>query len=87
MAALFGNRWYLDHLYRYLLDKVVYQGISRLFAWNDRRVIDGAVDGLGGSAIGLGALIARLHTGMIQYRLLIMFAAVALLICYFGLGG
>ena len=87
MAALFGNRWYLDHLYRYLLDKVVYQGISRLFAWNDRRVIDGAVDGLGGSAIGLGALIARLHTGMIQYRLLIMFAAVALLICYFGFGG
>jgi NADH-quinone oxidoreductase subunit L len=87
VAALFGNRWYLDHLYRYLLDKWVYQGVSRLFAWNDKQVIDGAVDGLGWSAIGLGALIARLHTGMIQYRLMIMFGVMALLLLYFGFGG
>lgn len=87
IAALFGNRWYLDNLYRYLLDKWIYQGISRLFTWNDKRVIDGAVDGLGLSAIGLGAMIARLHTGMIQYRLLIIFAVMALLLLYFGFGG
>lgn len=84
---LFSNRWYLDHLYRYLLDKLVYQGISRLFTWNDKKVIDGAVDGLGLSAIGLGGLVARLHTGMIQYRLMIMFVVVALLALYFGFGG
>ncbi|MEJ2155129.1 MAG: NADH-quinone oxidoreductase subunit L [Desulfobacteraceae bacterium] len=87
VAALFGNRWYLDHLYRYLLDKWVYGGVSRLFAWNDRRVIDGAVDGTGQSVIGLGTLLARLHTGLIQYRLMVLFAVMALLILYFGLGG
>jgi NADH-quinone oxidoreductase subunit L len=87
LAALFGNRWYLDHLYRYLLDKWVYGGICRLFAWNDRRVIDGAVDGMGLSTIGLGSLLARLHTGLIQYRLMVLFAVMALFILYFGLGG
>ena len=87
VAALFANRWYLDHLYRYLLDKLIYQGLSRLFAWNDKRIIDGVVDGLGTLAVGLGAMIARLHTGMIQYRLTIMFGVIALLICYLGFGG
>jgi NADH-quinone oxidoreductase subunit L len=87
VASLFRNRWYLDHLYRYLLDRWVYRGISRLFTANDQRVIDGAVDGLGVSVVGLGALVARLHTGMIQYKLMVMFVVMALLILIFGWGG
>ena len=77
----------MDHIYRWLLDNLVYRGISRLFTWNDRRVIDGAVDGLGLSTVGFGGLIARLHAGMIQSRLMVMFAVVALLLLYFGLSG
>ena len=84
VARLFSNRWYLDHFYQYLLDRLVDRGISRLFAWNDKRVIDGAIDGLGLSTINLGALIARLHTGMIQHRLMVLFAVMAALILYFG---
>jgi NADH-quinone oxidoreductase subunit L len=87
LADFFGQRWYLDRLYRFLLDTVVYQGIARLFTWNDRRVIDGALDGLGGATIGFGGLIARLHAGLIQYRLMVMFAVVAALLLYFGLSG
>jgi NADH-quinone oxidoreductase subunit L len=87
LADFFGQRWYLDRLYRFLLDTVVYRGISRLFTWNDRRVIDGALDGLGGITIGFGGFIARLHAGLIQYRLTAMFAVVVALILYFGLSG
>ena len=87
LADLFGQRWYIDHLYRYLLDKLVYRGVSRLFTANDRRVIDGALDGLGRSTVGLGRVVARVHSGMIQYRLMIMFAAVVLLILFIGWGG
>jgi NADH-quinone oxidoreductase subunit L len=87
LADFFGQRWYLDRLYRFLLDTVVYRGIARLFTWNDRRVIDGALDRLAGSTIGFGGLIARLHAGLIQYRLTAMFAVVAALILYFGLSG
>ncbi|MGD9309310.1 MAG: NADH-quinone oxidoreductase subunit L [Desulfosarcina sp.] len=87
LADLFGSRWYLDRLYRYLLDIVVYRGVSRLFTANDQRVIDGAVDGLGRSTVGLGKVVAWLHNGMIQYRLMVMFAAVVGLILFLGWGG
>ena len=87
LADLFGQRWYLDRLYRYLLDTLVYRGVSRLFTANDRRVIDGALDGLGRSTIGLGRVIDWVHSGMIQYRLMIMVAAVISLILFIGWGG
>ena len=87
LADLFGQRWYLDRLYRYLLDTLVYRGVSRLFTANDRRVIDGALDGLGRSTIGLGRVIDWVHGGMIQYRLMIMVAAVIGLILFIGWGG
>ena len=87
VADLFAHRWYLDRLYRMLLDRVIYGGLSRLFTANDRRVIDGAVDGLGRSTAGLGRLVAWLHTGMIQYRLMVMFAVVIGLILFLGWGG
>ncbi len=87
LADLFGQRWYLDRLYRYLLDTLVYRGVSRLFTANDRRVIDGALDGLGRTTIGLGRVVDWVHSGMIQYRLMIMVAAVILLILFIGWGG
>ena len=87
VARLFSQRWYLDHLYRWLLDKIVYQGIARLCTWNDRKVIDGALDGLGWTTIEFGQFLARLHTGLIQYRLMVMFAMVVLVLLYLGLNG
>jgi NADH-quinone oxidoreductase subunit L len=87
LADLFGQRWYLDRFYRMVLDTLIYRGVSRLFTANDRRVIDGAVDGLGRSTAGLGRVVAWLHSGMIQYRLMIMFAAVIGLLLFIGWGG
>jgi NADH-quinone oxidoreductase subunit L len=82
MARLFARRWYLDHIYRWLLNRVVYGGFSRAFTWNDRKVIDGGLDGLGQTVIDWGAISARLHRGQIQYRLMVLFAVVALLVLY-----
>jgi NADH-quinone oxidoreductase subunit L len=75
--ALFANRWYIDRAYRKLLDAVVYGVFSKLCSQNDRKVIDAAVDGLGGAAAAAGRLLSALHAGMVQYRLLAVFAAVA----------
>ena len=46
------------------------------------KVIDGSIDGFGRGTIETGRLIAWLHTGMIQYRLLIIFAVIVLLGAY-----
>jgi NADH-quinone oxidoreductase subunit L len=87
LARLFRERWYLDRFYRQFLDRFIYGIVSRLFTANDRRVIDGALDGLGGSTIGLGRIMERLHQAMIQYRLMVMVATVVGLVLFIGWGG
>lgn len=86
LAHLFARRWYIDHGYRWMLDAWVDRGVSRWFAWNDRHVIDGAVDGLGKSTINLSKVSAKWHTGPIQRRLMVMFAVIIILLLYFGFG-
>jgi len=83
LNALFGNRWYLDHFYRWVLDTVVYGGISNLCARNDNQVIDGGIDGLGRATVAGGRVLSRVHLSMIQYRLMIMLVVLALLAVYF----
>ena len=81
--ALFSNRWYIDHAYRWLLDHIVYRVFSRLCTRNDQKIIDGAVDGLGDATAAAGGLMSTLHTGMLQYRLLVVFVSIVSLAIYF----
>ncbi len=83
VQALFSNRWYIDLAYRWLLDNIVYRVFSRLCTRNDQKVIDGAVDGLGGATAAAGGLMSNLHTGMLQYRLLVVFVSIISLAIYF----
>lgn len=84
-ANLFAERWYLDRFYRYIADQIIDRGISRLCARNDQRVIDGGIDGMGRGIEAVGRFFSRVHTGMIQYRLLVMFAVIILLALYLAL--
>jgi len=83
LHALFSNRWYIDRAYRWLLDQVVYRLFSRLCARNDQKVIDRAVDGLGRVVAAGGSRMSILHTGMVQYRLIVVFVSIALMAVYF----
>ncbi len=83
LHALFDNRWYIDRAYRWLLDQVVYRLFSRLCARNDQKVINGAVDGLGRIIAAAGGRMSILHTGMVQYRLIVVFVSIALMAVYF----
>jgi NADH-quinone oxidoreductase subunit L len=78
LRALFANRWYLDHVYRRFLDYVIYGTFSNLFTRNDRRVIDGGIDGMCRAAIGSSRLLSFAQSGMLQYNLMVMFVALAL---------
>jgi NADH-quinone oxidoreductase subunit L len=80
---LFAERWYIDRFYRRFLDIVIYNVFSRLFTLNDNRVIDGSIDGLGKGTIEIGRFVSYLHTGMVQYRLLVIFIVLVLLMVYF----
>ena len=82
LARFFGERWYLDRLYRMLLDSLVYRGASRWCTRGDQIVIDGSLDGLAGGTIGSGRGLGWLHVISIQSRLSIFFAVVLLLAIY-----
>ena len=83
LRDLFAARWYIDHCYRWFLDRVIYRIIAEGCAANDRRVIDGGIDGLAGGVRASGRIVNGLHLVMIQYRLGVMFAVVFFLALYF----
>jgi NADH-quinone oxidoreductase subunit L len=75
--------WYIDHFYRRFLDYFIYGIISNLFTRNDRRVIDGGIDGICRATVGSGWALSFLQSGMLQYNLMVMFAVLALVALYF----
>jgi len=83
IEALFANRWYIDHFLRRFLDRAIYGGLTSVFTRNDRRVIDGGIDGFCLFTIGSGRLFSFLQSGMLQYNLLVMIATVGLVVLYF----
>lgn len=83
LHRLFAERWYIDHFYRFLVGRVIDRGISFLCWQNDNKVIDGAIDGLGKGTVEGGRRVAFLQTGMVQYRLLTIFAVMVFLSLYF----
>jgi NADH-quinone oxidoreductase subunit L len=83
--ALFQERWYLDRMYRRLLDVVIYRGVSNACTKNDNRIIDGGIDALSEGTIRSGRIISNLHLSMIQYKLLVIFVVIFFLAFYFFL--
>ncbi len=83
LHRLFAERWYIDHFYGLLVNRVVDRGIARLCELNDRKVIDGSIDGLCEATVESGRVVATLQTVMVQYRLLAIFAVLVLLALYY----
>ncbi len=74
----------------HVLDKIFVDGFgwmarlwSKMQTWFDERIVDGAVDGTGSGAMGLGAIARRVQNGLVQNYLLIMtMALVALMMAF-----
>ncbi len=78
LKKLFAERWYLDHMYRYLLDRFVHRGFALLFSRCDQNVVDGCVDGLGETTVKSGSLLSALQSGRVQLNLVILFIVLTL---------
>jgi NADH-quinone oxidoreductase subunit L len=83
LKTLFSERWYIDHFYRLCLKYIIYKGFAGFCKQNDDQVIDGGIDGLGKGTVEAGRILSRLHLGMVQYRLLVIFIVMVLLALYF----
>jgi NADH-quinone oxidoreductase subunit L len=80
---LFDLRWFLDIFYRRGLDTFVYAGLTSLFAKNDRRIIDGGIDGICIFTEESGRLLSFLQSGMLQFNLVLMVLVAGAAVLYF----
>jgi NADH-quinone oxidoreductase subunit L len=85
VKALFLQRWYLDRMYRRLLDVIIYRGVSNVCTKNDNQVIDGSIHALSKGTVRSGRILSDLHLSMIQYKLMVMFVVILFLALYFFL--
>ncbi len=83
IKTLFLERWYLDRMYRWILNVVIYRGVSSICTKNDNQVIDRSIDALSEGTIRSGRVVSELHLSMIQYKLLVMFLVILFLALYF----
>lgn len=77
LQEFFLKKWYMDHFWRWFLNTFIYGTFSRLFTYNDRRVVDGGVDAVAFSTIGSGRLLSFVQTALLQLNLLFMVIVVA----------
>lgn len=86
LAQLFAQRWYMDRFYRWFLDRVVYAVFSTFCDQGDRRVIDGGLDAMARGTVAGSRRLSVLHLSMVQYKMMVIFAVMALLTLYFFFG-
>ena len=83
LKGLFAQNWYLDHLYRKLVDIVIDRIFSRGCSKNEDKVINEGIDGFSRFTLGSGRFFSFLQSGKLRYNLLVMFGALALVALYF----
>ena len=83
LRELFGQRWYLDHIYRGLVKAVIDEGFSKACANNEEKVINEGIDGFCHFTLDTGHLLSFLQSGKLRYNLAVMFGALALVALYF----
>ena len=60
-----GKRETLDEIYAAVVVKPL-EFLALVAAWFDRFAVDGLVDGMGRLPLGLGAVLRRLQSGLVQ---------------------
>jgi NADH-quinone oxidoreductase subunit L len=77
LENFFIQKWYMDHFWRWFLNRFIYGTFSRMFTLNDRRVVDGGVDTVAFSTVGSGRILSFIQTAFLQYNLLFMILVLA----------
>ncbi|MCS6988530.1 MAG: NADH-quinone oxidoreductase subunit L [Chloroherpetonaceae bacterium] len=83
--ALLHRKYYVDEIYDALVSKPFQWLCAKVLAPFDARALDGLVNGIGGSILGLGAAMRRWQTGVAQNYALVITIGLILLVGYIAL--
>ncbi len=73
LHTLLDNRYYIDHIYNWIAGGIIL-GIASLATRFDALVVDGAINGIGETIVGVGAGLRRAQTGQVQTYAWVLFA-------------
>lgn len=70
------RKFYFDEIYLFIAKGIIFPYISRPFAWFDRHVVDGVVNGVAGSTAYISVKIKGFQSGKVQQYFLYFFLGV-----------
>lgn len=85
VAAVLYRKYFIDEFYDALISKPFHTVSARLLAPIDNRLLDGLVNGIGSSMVGLGSALKRWQTGVAQNYALVITIGLILLVGYIAL--
>ncbi len=83
LRELFAKRWYLDHVYQWLVKILIDGFLARLSARNENRVINENIDRISRFTLESGRVMTFLQSGILRHNFVLMFAALILVTLYF----
>lgn len=78
---LLYNKYYIDEIYQWFFDKIVL-GISALFNWCDRYIVDGIAHLIAWKTRTIGGKGRYIHSGSLQTYGLVIFAAIVVIVLF-----
>ena len=71
------KKLYIDEIYLFITQKIVFNLIGRPAAWFDKNIVDGLMNGMGYLTTATSTLIKGIQSGRIQNYALYFFGAIA----------
>jgi len=78
------NKFYIDEFYLFVTKKIIFDKISKPFAWFDRHVVDGMMNALGNTVVWISERIKFLQSGRLQeYGIYFVYGVVILILIFY----
>jgi NADH-quinone oxidoreductase subunit L len=77
------HKFYLDELYLFVTKNILFKGIAASAAWFDKNVVDGTMNAIGNSTVGVSKKIKGIQSGRIQDYAMAFVSGVVLLAIVF----
>ncbi len=74
------NKFYIDEVYNFVTKTIIFKYISGSFAWFDKKVVDGSMNGIGNSTVWISSKIKGLQSGRVQDYAMFFISGVLMII-------
>lgn len=78
-----SNKFYIDEVYRWITQQVLFPLIGKPFAWFDKHIVDGTVNGIGTFVGSIYYFIRGMQSGKLQDYLFYFLAGIAAWMIFF----